>query len=296
MCATITFLLPMETAFGQPDQKTKGNTYSLSYSPVYQFDTDLDNGGSFSVQRHYLHFSGTRELSRKLKAGVSLNYEFEKWEFSDLSTVAGATPWEAIHRPGISLPFNYTFSGYWTLGITPTIQFSGESGAKIDESLIYGGALSLTRPFSRNFYIGVGLGVFDRLEQVGAFPFIILHWQINSHFRIANPFRVGPAGPAGLEVVYSPMDKWEFGVGGAYRSYRFRLNDTSAVPDGVGNNSFFVAFARIQRKLGKAMSLDLVSGGLFNGEVSIEDDTGDELASDTYAASPFMALTVSGKF
>jgi hypothetical protein len=301
--ATLLLLCSAVAATGEPvwgqnknGVRTGSYRYSFSYTPIYQFETDLDNGGSFDVSRHYVRFDVTRSFGRSLRMGLGLSYDFEKWNFRDLPTVAGATPWSSLHRPGVSLPVFYTFADSWILGITPTVEFSGESGAQIDESLIYGGIVSLAHPFSRDLFLGIGFGVFDQLEDTSFFPFVIIEWTISEQFRVTNPLRAGPAGPAGLELVYAPVDNWELGVGGAYRTYRFRLDDQSAVPDGVGENEFLVAFLRLQRKIGARLTLDLTGGALFGGELSIDNVDGDEIGSDDYDPSPFLALTFAGEF
>ena len=298
MIAGLTMSVLIQPVWGQNQQKGRnaGFNFSFSYTPIYQFETDLDKGGSFDVSRHYLNVNIMRPLGQKLRMGLGLSYEFEKWNFNDLSNVVGATPWSSIHRPGISLPIFYTFSDKWIFGFTPAIEFSGESGAEFGESLNYGGVLSLSHPFRRNLYLGLGFGLFNRLEKTTVFPFIIIDWKINDSWRVANPFRAGPAGPAGLELVYSPTKNWELGVGGSYRFYRFRLDDQSAVPNGIGDNKFLVTFLRVQRKLGAKFSIDLAGGALFAGKLSIENTNGDKLGSDKYDPSPFLALTLAGKF
>ena len=293
---SMSFLIVPVWAQNQWSGQKEGYRFSFSYTPVYQFETDLDSGGSFDVSRHYLNFDVSRPFGRNLRLGLGLSYEFEKWNFNDLTSVIEATPWSSIHRPGISLPIFYTFSDNWILGFTPTIEYSGESGAKFGDSLNYGGILSLAHPFSRNLYLGLGVGLFNRLEKTTVFPFIVIDWKISDQFRITNPFRAGPAGPAGLELVYSPADNWELAIGGSYRFYRFRLDDKSAVPNGIGDNKFVVGFLRVQRKLGANFSIDLAGGALFAGRLSIEDSTGDKLGSDNYDPSPFLALTLAGKF
>lgn len=270
--------------------------YSFSYTPIYQFDTDLDSGGGFDVSRHYVGFSVMRAFSRNLRTGLGLSYGFEKWDFNDQANVAGAAPWDTIHRPGASVPIFYTFADSWTLGVAPAIEFSGEAGADVGQSLTYGGVLSLAHPFGRNLYLGLGFGIFDQLEETSFFPFIVIDWKISGQFRVTNPFRAGPAGPAGLELVYSPARNWEIGAGGAYRSYRFRLDDDGAVPDGVGENEFLVSFLRVQRTFSTRLRLDLAGGMIFGGEISIENADGDKIRSTDYDPAPFVALTFAGEF
>ncbi len=157
-------------AQNQGGGENAGYRFSFSYTPIYQFETDLDNGGNFDVSRHYLNVNIMRPFGQNLRMGLGLSYEFEKWNFNDLSNVVGATPWSSIHRPGISLPIFYTFPDKWTLGFTPAVEYSGESGAEFGESLNYGGVLSLAHPFSRNLYLGLGFGLFNRLEKTTVFP------------------------------------------------------------------------------------------------------------------------------
>jgi hypothetical protein len=85
-------------------------------------------------------------------------------------------------------------------------------------------------------------------------------------------------------------------VGGAYRSYRFRLSDTNITPDGIGKNEFVVSFLRLQRKLGRGITFDLAGGALFGGKVSVENSDGLEMATDSYEPSPLMSLTIAGNF
>jgi hypothetical protein len=134
------------------------------------------------------------------------------------------------------------------------------------------------------------------LEETQFFPFMIVNWRINEWFRIANPFEAGPSGPAGLEFIYTPTQNWEVGIGGAYRSYRFRLEEDSAVSNGIAENEFLLGFLRVQRRLTEHLKLDLVCGALFEGKLTIENSHGGHVASDAYDPAPVFAATFSGQF
>jgi hypothetical protein len=64
----------------------------------------------------------------------------------------------------------------------------------------------------------------------------------------------------------------------------------------VGENTLTVAFVRAQHHFTPKLNLDLVCGGLFGGELNIEDANGREVASEKYDTAPFFALTLSGRF
>jgi hypothetical protein len=144
--------------------------------------------------------------------------------------------------------------------------------------------------------IGVGAGIFERLDQGEIFPYLVIDWRINDRWRISNPFQAGPVGPAGLELRYQPRDYWELAAGGAYRSYRFRLDDKSTVTNGIGDVDFWAPFLRVGRKLGKQFWIDINAGAMLNGTITIEDEDGDKLDGTDYDPAPFLGLTLRGRF
>ena len=80
------------------------------------------------------------------------------------------------------------------------MDFAGASGAETGESLSYGAVLSAAYAFGPDLMVGLGAGVFERLDQSEVFPYVVIDWKINDRLRLTNPFRAGPVGPAGLEL------------------------------------------------------------------------------------------------
>jgi hypothetical protein len=74
------------------------------------------------------------------------------------------------------------------------------------------------------------------------------------------------------------------------------LDDRNLVRNGVGENKFLVGFLRMQRKIGERLTIDLAGGGLFGGDLSIENEDGNEIESDEYDPAPFLALTFGDRF
>ncbi|MGB5984434.1 MAG: DUF6268 family outer membrane beta-barrel protein [Desulfobacterales bacterium] len=281
---------------GPPAEAYPTTLYQLSYTPLYQFDTDLDSGGSFDVQRHLLRIGASRALNRSWTLGVGLSFDYEHWNFSGIDGLAGADLWDDIYRPGISLPLFYSTANRWRFGIIPSFDMAAASGADTGESLSYGAVLSAARSIRPGLMIGVGVGLFERLDQGEVFPYVVIDWKISDRLRLSNPFQAGPVGPAGLELSYRTADAWELGLGGAYRSYRFRLDDSSAVEEGIAEVDFWAPFARMGRKLGEQIWLDLNGGVLLNGNITIEDKDSDKLGDSDYDPTPFVGLTLRGRF
>nr|MCU0811773.1 hypothetical protein [Thiobacillaceae bacterium] len=153
-------------------------------------------------------------------------------------------------RAGLALNYDYTDYSFWFR----------ENGADNGEALTWGGILSATRRFDGGNRIGLGIGAYDRIEDSSFFPVLLIDWRINEHWRLTNPLTAGPTGPAGLELDYRHDDAWSFGVGAAWRSTRFRLSESGAVPNGIGEERGVPVFLRATRAFDERTSLNLYAG------------------------------------
>ena len=87
-------------------------------------------------------------------------------------------------------------------------------------------------------------GDLREIDETKAFPFVLVDWRINDRLRLANPTQAGPAGGAGLELAWTLDDRWEIAGGGAWRTYRFRLDRNGPTPDGIGESRGVPLFLR----------------------------------------------------
>jgi hypothetical protein len=278
-----------------PENGRSRTMASFSYTPIYQFETDLDSGGEFDVQRNLLRFNISRFIDRHWTVGLGLSFDYEDWNFSDIAGLSGVDPWNEVMMTGINLPVFYSSGSNWRFGIIPYIGLSGASGAQISESLYYGAVMSAAYIFGPDLILGLGGGIFERLDQSEVFPYVVIDWKINDRLWLTNPFQAGPVGPAGLELVYTPDGSWEVGIGGAYRSYRFRLDDSSAVADGIGTVDFWAPFLRVGWQMGRHFRLDINGGAMVGGSITIEDENGTELGDTCYDTAPFIGMTLKGR-
>lgn len=276
---------------------TGRTVYSLSFSPINQFESDFGQGGSFSVQRYMLNFNTSTPVANSLRAGISLGYEFEKFHFSGTTTFAGADPWSDIHRFSVGLPVSYRMTDSWSLFIAPQVEWYGESGvANWKDALGYGAIIAVSYRVSPRLTLGAGAGIFSRMEETKGFPYIAIDWKITEELRLNNPFRTSPSGPAGLEISYRISDRWEIAAGGAYRSFRFRLDKSGVAPSGIGEMDSTMGYARLTFRMGRDFKLDLYGGAAFNGKMRIADSNGNELGSDDFKTAPIMALSLTLQF
>ena len=177
-----------------------------------------------------------------------------------------------------------------------SIGYAGEEGAEPGDALVYGAVISATKTIGPDLSLGLGAGAFRQIDRWRVFPFLSVRWRINDRWRLSNPLRVGPAGPAGLELAYSIDGNWEAAAGGAYRSYRFRLDEDGTIPGGIGEIRGIPLFARLSRTWRHGWRADLYAGVLLGGKLGLEDGRGDRIGSASFDPAPLAGLFATRKF
>lgn len=280
----------------RPPESSSGLGLSLGVAPVYRFPAKVDGGGTLSTTSLIFHADISRQINPKLKLGLSFTYDYTNYAFSGLTDFPVAKPWRDVQRVGFSLPAICNLTDQWRLIITPTAQFSGEFGAKFGDSLVYGGAVAVAYAFRPDAVFGLGVAGYANLEEPSVFPFPVIRWQITPKLRLTNPFRTSPAGPAGLELSYALADHWTVGLGGAYRSQRFRLDANGSIPNGIGEYKSIPAFVRFSYKPAPFFSIDVYSGVSFLNKIVIDDANGDNLYKTRHDITPLLGFSISGTF
>lgn len=287
-------LLVALSAAAPAQQPTASSRYSIT--PLYQVDGDLDSGGQAGYGGLLMSFGRSWSLAAGSTLGFGLIYGHEDWRFDNPGGFEGVAPWDQLNRVGLSVPFTHGSVGGWTLGVSPTLEYAGESGAELSDALEYGALVSMVKAIRDGLSLGFGLGVYERIEETSLFPVLIVNWRINERLRLSNPVPAGPSGPAGLELSYGLGSGWELGVGGAYRSNRYRLDQDGPFPDGVGEYRRVPVLARIGRRFSEALSLDLYAGVSLNSELRVEDANGRGRYKEDLDPAATFGLSFSGRF
>ncbi|WP_341678962.1 DUF6268 family outer membrane beta-barrel protein [Niveibacterium sp. SC-1] len=267
------------------------SSYSVSATPLYIGDAGLENGGKVRLQSMSGNVGGRWDLNEVSNIGVQINYAHDDWEFTDR-----AAPWKNVARYGISVPFMMALSPEWRLSVTPNVGVAAETGADSSDAVLGGVSAGAFKVFGKDKLIGAGLAVFSNLDQVRAFPYFIVSWKFDEHWRLANPLAVGPTGPGGLELSYDSGKGWDLGVGGAYRSSRFRLNENNVgAPKGVGEFSTLPVFFRAGYDA-KVWRLDGYLGASVLGSLKTENANGDDVLKEDLDPALLAGVTLSIDF
>lgn len=269
---------------------------SVSAGYLHEFGTAVSGGGDLGISRAFVAADAMGTAGPKTLLGLGLSYDREEYTFSGPSGFAARAPWGTIHRVGLSPTMVGSVSPDWRVLVAPSIGHAGEEGANPGDSLVYGAAVSATKTIGPDLSLGLGAGAFRQLERWRVFPFLSVRWRIGDRWRLSNPLRVGPAGPAGLELSYVIDGNWEAAAGGAYRSYRFRLEEDGAVPGGIGEIRGVPLFARLSRTWRHGWKADLFAGVVLGGKLSLENGRGDTVDSASFDPAPLASLIVTRKF
>jgi hypothetical protein len=267
-----------------------------SLSALYQFDTGLDRGGDYGSSGAIARAGVSAPFGERLSAGITLAYDYTSYRFDAPVAFGGSAPWDSVQRVGFSVPVSYVFDGGWFGSAVASVDWFRENGASWGDSLTYGATLSGGKVFAPGKRLGLGVGVFSRIEETSVFPFLLVDWPLTDRLRLTNPLAAGPTGPAGLELRYALADGWEVGGGAAYRSTRFRLDGEGLAPNGVGEEKGVPVFFHAVRRLTPTIDLNFHAGVVVGGRLTVEDSGGSELARDEFSGAPLLAVTISGRF
>ena len=271
--------------------------YSSSVTAFNQPQSDIDGGGEFSLSSALFRFKATKPISPKIIVGLSVKFDVDDYDFKGLTEFGGLEPWNDIRRFGLGIPIFTRLGKRWSLGLSPSVDWLQEYGADSGDSMTYGSPVFLARGFARDKRLGLGASVFRNVEdEWKVFPFVAVDWRFNEKWRLSNPFEADVLGPAGLELSYTINSRWHLGGGGVYRTFRFRLDDDGAAPNGIGENEGIVTFLRLQRTGDNGLDLGIFIGATLDGRLELKDSGGNKLASSDYDTAPFVALTFSGEF
>jgi hypothetical protein len=273
-------------------------TFSWLAVPLYQFGSKVDGGGSLRVFTLILCANVDKQVTKRLDAGIDFTYIYDGYSFSGKTGFRVPYPWSSIHTFGLDVPFIYSVNDdcTWKISVVPTGQFSGESTARFGDALVYGGAIGVSHMFTPNIEVGLGIAAYYYLAQVSVFPYPIVKIKITDRVQLTNPFGASPAGPGGGELDYQLTEQWSVGIGGAYRSYRFRLDHNGPIPGGVGQYRSCPVFATVAYEPSPGLRVELYAGATLFNKIYIDDHGGDELFRTKQNAAPMLGISAAGTF
>jgi len=260
---------------------------------VYQFDTDLDEGGSYNTSRLTIQAGRGYSWNDRTSISLALGYSYDGYDFTTNGLgIAALDPWENVHTVSLSVPIRKGFDNNWSAYLIPSLRSSGESGADFDKTFSGGGLVGIAYRFGEQLTIGPGIGVLSQLEDTATvFPILIINWKINDSLSLATGRGLGATRGPGLTLKYKADEMWEFTIGGRYEKLRFRLDKDGPVPGGIGEDKAYPLFAGCTYNFSPKAHVSLVGGVELGGELQLEDTDGNRIDKESYDPGGFFGLT-----
>ena len=261
---------------------------------VYQFDADLDEGGSYDVKRVSIQAGRGYAWDPRTSASLALGYRYDGYSFSRGSGIAAAAPWEDVHSLSLGVPMRRGIGENWSAFLIPSVQSSGESGSSFDDTITGGVLTGFAYRFGERLTIGPGIGVVSELEDSATvFPILIIDWQITDKLSLETGRGLGATQGPGLTLNYQANRLWSFTLGGRYEKLRFRLDEQGAVPGGIGEDTSFPLFAGCTYSYSPEIQISLVGGVEFGTELVLEDSDGKRIMKESSDPGGFLGITFS---
>ncbi len=229
-------------------------------------------------------------------AGLSLRYDVQDWPFDAPSEFGGLGPWSQLHRATAALNLGLALSRRFVLGLSPTVEWAGETHTPAGDGLAWGAVVSATGTLSPKCVLGAAANVSRQYFSTKVSFSAVVNWRWTDRLRLVNAPAFGPLGAAGIELRYEPSRAVEIAAGGVYRGDRFRLDRRQAYLGEVAEVSGFPMAARLAYKLPAGSRVDLHAGAVTAGTLTVKDMDGERLARARYPVTPMLAVSLSRRF
>ena len=270
----------------------------LQGGAVHQFDADLDDGGSFSVNRAFIEAGLSYAFSPRDSVGVALGYGYDGYDFDTGGTgLAALDPWGDVNDFRLSFPLRAGIGDDLDVFAVPAVNWRAESGADLGESTTAGATVGAAWRFSDDLRLGAGLGAFSEIEDDATFfPILLIDWQVTENFSVETGRGAGATRGPGLTLNWTGLDRWRFTLGARYETWRFRLDDSGPAPDGVGEEKAIPVYLQATYDVIPPVRLGVVAGLDVGGSLQLEDEDGRELEDEDYDPTPFLGATFRARF
>lgn len=287
-----------ETRTGKPPMgPPTGWSFFTRGGYLHQFEADIDDGGSFSVNRFTIQAGPNYTTKKSTGISLAMGYGFDGYDFSGSSGFSGRRPWDDIHSIRLSVPVRWKMSQKWSGFISPTVRSTGEKEADFNNSITGGGFAGFSYRFSDRLTIGPGIGVMTQLEDSTQFiPVLVIDWKITDTLSLGTGRGIGATVGPGLTLGWKPSSTWSFSFGGRYESLRFRLDENGDVPNGIGVDRAFPVYAGVEYSFTQKIRMSIIGGMDFGGELGLEDDDGRSITEVDHDSVGFVGFAFSARF
>lgn len=257
----------------------------------FQPRADRDGGGTVSVTRYFASASGARIGTDGSVLRVTLGAGSSDYYFGDMPL------WDNVRERRLSVTYRTPLGARSSMLLVPSLREAAEDGADLADGRTFGVFGAVVWQLSDSLSVGPGLGVLSRIEQDRLIiPFLAIDWDITQRWNLSTGQGIGARRGPGLALTYAVTDTLRVGVAGRSESAEFRLNDTGAGPDGVGEHEGDRAVATVTWLPNRGTSVSAFAGMEYGGELTVRDAQGDLVSRVDQDAVPVVGGQVTLRF
>lgn len=261
---------------------------SIRAGSIYDFETDMEGGGSFAVNRYFTEAGVARMWSFDRMIAFSAGFGQDDYRFSNL----GTQPWNNIDTYRMGLFGRWRMNEKWVLFAGPSVRSYGETGVDWDDALtgaFFGGA---SYTFGDRLTLGPGVVVAGQIEErTRYFPVLLVNWNITENLSLDTGGGFAATAGPGLSLTYSLSDHWKAALSGRYEKKRFRLAE-----NGVGEDRNVPLMGSLTYFVYPGGYVSGIVGYNFSGKLAADDAYGNLLYERSYDPAPVIGFIASFRF
>jgi len=259
---------------------------------THQFNTHVDGGGNFSIDRFRLGLGLPIQLNDQFFIATVVKYQVDSYNFG-----GGISPWENIETFTAVGLLQYRADDHWLWYGGPIMRSAMESGVNWGNATRGGGVLAVNYFADSNLSFGGGLLVMGQLEDNAlVLPIVTVNWKFADDWRLKVGFTDLATAGYGIDAVWDCAPDWQLTFGGAFHKSRFRIEGSGPTADGIGQEKSFTLSAAATWVPNKTFCATAFVGLATGGKLRVEDSSGNELSESDYDTAPIFGVNAKVKF
>lgn len=266
--------------------------FRLDLGGRYEFESDFRNApGNSQAWRAGAELSIGYVPDSQWRVGLDLGLEESWYDFNGATTLApGGDPMGATTRLELGPTVGYQIDEHWGLLAGGLVGLSFENGADVGKSFTAGGLVGARYRFSDDFTLTFGVMGRTQLEDDFYFmPFIGFEWQVTPEVNLSTR-------GIGLELTAKVAEQWSVIIAGVYETREYRLDDSGAVPGGVGRDRRLPLVIGVVYSPTKNIDLRLEGGAVLWQQYTIDNAAGVRVGREEGRIAPMIGLRATFRF
>ncbi len=270
-------------------------TWGVSASQHYQVPSDFkDRSGGMSSYDAGVRLQRGFNMRGVGRFEFGLGYTYTRFDFASNTELdfSSTSLFRDIHEPTLSVRFVTRVGPRLGVRVFGSVKSSMEEGAAFDDSVHGGIGVGTMYRISPSLSLGISLFVRVPLDgETRIFPFPFIKWDITD--RLALTTNRGIA----LSYLLDPSRQIRISAMASYFGRKqFRLDDRGSVPGGIATISDISVGGRLEWQLFTRLIMQGDIGVVLKPNLTIEDQSGQDVVDEDLEQTLRMGLTVTYRF